>query len=331
MTQQISQESRSVKYTWFFSIIMTVLLIALLLSFVDLKSLVDSWRKLSLLSLFTAGFFTSTTIYCRAIRFRIIFKKNPLAKMTSLFLLTNWHHFFMIVLPAKTGEASFPLLTKKILKEPATVSIIALLIIRLYDFIAILLMVVIGLLWHFKEQMQLSWSIVYFLGLLCIVFQILAFRNDWLIQFSLKLVRLIAKVSSLEFIRKTEAKLEGAKKFFNETLNVKEHLLILLWTIASWIFAAMTMYTLLSAQGFHFDIITIFFFVGGLNLVGLFAFFTIAGIGISELGMVGLLTIAGIEYQQAMQVGIITRLSLMGIMLFVALLNTIVLLLVKRK
>ncbi|MDD4254483.1 MAG: lysylphosphatidylglycerol synthase transmembrane domain-containing protein [Methanofollis sp.] len=117
------------------ALIVTIILLALLFSQIDLSDIVTTIANIDPLYL-VAGFFLYTSSYFfRALRFHILLNRE--VGLRTLFRIVCVHNMVNGILPARTGELSYIYLLKKVDGRNVGEGVSTLTIARIFDFIAI--------------------------------------------------------------------------------------------------------------------------------------------------------------------------------------------------
>lgn len=124
--------------------IVTIIISAVLFLFVDVSSIMAALRNVSFLSIFLGFMLYVIGTVCRAYRFFILTPCLSGSSGSTLFSITSIHTFFNNILPLRSGEAALPILLKQCCKTPITSSIALLVLARLFDLVAILLIMVLS-------------------------------------------------------------------------------------------------------------------------------------------------------------------------------------------
>lgn len=117
----------------------------LLFFFIDQASLADLLNRLGATGVITAILLYILTLLCRAWRFGIAFNQSGIGSSFRFLQVVFQHQFYNHVIPARLGELSLPLLLKQQFQFPLIQSASALVIIRIYDLITLLLACLIAM------------------------------------------------------------------------------------------------------------------------------------------------------------------------------------------
>jgi uncharacterized membrane protein YbhN (UPF0104 family) len=79
------------------------------------------------------------------------------------------------------------------------------------------------------------------------------------------------------------------------------------WSIATWLSACTALWLVLAAYGIWLGVTDTALLLAGMNIVGIFAFFSIAGFGIAEGGFAGLLMLIGWPLSEASALALVVR------------------------
>lgn len=152
------------------AIIITVALVAILLSQIEVSDVITTLAGINPLYLI-AGFILYTCSYFfRALRFYILL--NGDVGLRDLFNIVCVHNMVNNILPARTGELSYIFLIKKLHNKKTGEGIATLVVARLFDFIAISLLFFLSALMmqNLPEMiMKAVWAIAFFMVLVVLM------------------------------------------------------------------------------------------------------------------------------------------------------------------
>ena len=234
------------------------------------------------------------------------------------------HHLYLIILPAKGGELIFPWLCHSILGSGRTLNLLALLIVRLFDFCFIFVFVAWGLFAALVPDAPLYLNLLAIF--LAIIFLLLGVRYEIVISGLLKLVSILKRQRRLrEFFTRIHAQLLEAQSQLLSQRDGKSQFSLLLLTLFSWLVSALGLWSLFKVFGHTVEPEIIIFLLGGVNIIAILGVFSIGGLGITELGLAGMLILIGFDVQTGLALGLGVRLSMVGISLLVVALSEAIL------
>jgi uncharacterized protein (TIRG00374 family) len=132
------------------SIIIGGAIVWLLLSEIDPRHVPRAIGNIPLLSLLLAFLLYATSVYLKAVRFKIILRAG--ISLRQLFPIVSLYMFFANILPMRTGELSYVYLLKKQARTPGTKSFASLIVGGIADSAVILMaMFIVG--WHLRDAL----------------------------------------------------------------------------------------------------------------------------------------------------------------------------------
>ncbi len=124
------------------SILLTALSLFFIIKYIDFNLFLSNLKKIDPLYLVLGSFSLLVSYYFRVLRYEEIL--NLKGNKAKLFSVSAIHYFVNKALPAKTGELSLPILLKKHLDFNYKEGITALLFVRVLDFFAMLLLLLLA-------------------------------------------------------------------------------------------------------------------------------------------------------------------------------------------
>jgi len=120
------------------ALIITVILVALLFSQIDLKDVISTLQNINPVYLLTGFIVYTCSYFFRAWRFHILLNREVSIK--DLFTIACVHNAINNLLPARTGELSYIYLLKKLNQKTIGDGIATLVVSRIFDFIALIIL-----------------------------------------------------------------------------------------------------------------------------------------------------------------------------------------------
>lgn len=229
------------------SLLFTIIVAFLLYRIVDFEYFIENIQVVSPQWLILASLSLMLSYLFRVWRYQIVLNCN---KLSILFSISTLHYLFNRVLPARTGEISLPILFNKHLGYSYQKGIGALLLFRLFDFWAMILLFLISML--FVKNVDINAS--FLLGVAMIGLLILASLWFFIGFYS----SILLKILSIVRIKRTDAIKNKIIGFVNQvkTYRTQRGLLFFLKivtsSVLSWICIYFYYYFIIHA--FHFDI-----------------------------------------------------------------------------
>lgn len=119
------------------AVLVTVVLLAILFSQIDLADVVNTLAGIDPLYLVAGFLLYACSYFFRALRFHILLDKE--VSMRDLFRIVCVHNMVNSILPARTGELSYVYLLKKVHQRKIGDGIATLVVARVFDFVIITL------------------------------------------------------------------------------------------------------------------------------------------------------------------------------------------------
>jgi len=208
-------------------ILLTVVLLFVLLSQIDIKDIFNTLSRFSLYSFLIVAVFLSLIYFLKAIRYNLLIRST----IPSLFNVAALHSLYRELLPANTGELSYFYFMKKNGVKVAD-SIVCFITVRVLDFITVALIFFVSILFIGPSSLYLR-GIVYLVGivlLLAILFLFLLIsKGEKFIGF----LRGIRGISKFKLMRTLLSKSEEVARSFSVIKPVYV-LFIFLYSLVIW-------------------------------------------------------------------------------------------------
>ncbi|WP_456455345.1 lysylphosphatidylglycerol synthase transmembrane domain-containing protein [Thermovibrio sp.] len=245
-------------------------------AFKGLKEIASSLHPLYLLfSLITY----LATYFFRAKRFKVMF---PQIKTAELVAVMTVHTFFNNALPFRSGEASFPIILKKLFKVDATISSGALAFARILDLLSLSLLFLISAAAVATNRKELF------------IIPLLAFLI--LSAFAFLALKLLGKIKNKFLFA------QALFLFFNSFISFKKLFLIGAYSLLTWLFKFISFYFILKGGSIKINFFqTVFVSTFG-ELTTVLPIHSIGGFGTYEAGLVGGFKLLGIKTGYALTV-----------------------------
>ncbi|WP_457679487.1 lysylphosphatidylglycerol synthase domain-containing protein [Thermovibrio sp.] len=284
------------------SLLISLLILALFVYFLYeynvFERLKEIFSVLSFHYLLLSLLFYLTTYFFRAKRFTVMF---PQISTLDLVAVMAVHTFFNNVFPFRSGEASFPIILKKIFKVEVSVSSGALLFARLLDLLSLSFLFLTSTLFVASGRKELL--LIPLLAFIVITF---------LIFVALKLLKAL-KNRFLVF--------NTLYLFFNQFVSLGKLAEIALFSLLTWLFKFISFYFILKAGEVNLNFFqTVFVSTFG-ELTTVLPIHSIGGFGTYEAGLVGGFKLLGIKTSFALTVAFYFHITLLTMSALLALLG----------
>ncbi|TCK04525.1 lysylphosphatidylglycerol synthase transmembrane domain-containing protein [Phorcysia thermohydrogeniphila] len=232
-------------------------------------------------------FYTSTYIF-RALRFSVMFPSIPVSELSAVM---GVHTFFNNLLPFRSGEASFPIILKKLFGVDAAISSVALLLVRVLDVLSLSLLFSISAFVVATQKTELLWIplliSVALLGALFVGAKLLKKLKD---KFSV-----VGMVFS----------------FLQGFVSPSNLLRLSAFSLLTWLFKFISFFFILKAGGVELSFFQTTFASTFGELTSILPVHSIGGFGTYEAGLTGGFALLGIKTDRALTVAFYFHLLLL--------------------
>ena len=240
------------------------------------------------------------TYYFRAKRFTVFF---PQIKTVDLAAVIAVHTFFNNLLPFRSGEASFPLILKKIFGVETVISSTTLVVARLFDLLSLVILFTVAT-FGVSVNNRKFLGISLLLAVLIVLALVLGF----------KLLKLLKKrfgfASALFF-------------FFTEFKSFRNLILVFLYSLLNWLTKFAAFYFIMRSGGLNLNFFESTFVATFGELTTILPVHSIGGFGTYEAGLVGGFALLGFKGSYALTVAFYFHLLLFTMSGFLAFLGWI--------
>jgi uncharacterized protein (TIRG00374 family) len=220
-----------------------------------------------------------STYFLRAKRFTLFF---PEIKTLDLSAVMAVHTFFNNLLPFRSGEASFPIILKKLFNVEGVISSATLLLVRLFDLLSLSILFTLSTVFiSLQNKKLLLISVFLFFFVLLIIF------------IGFKLLRKFKNRFSIAFT------LFGFFSNFNSKRNLT---LVFTYSILNWTFKFLSFFFILKAGGINISFPKTIFAATFGELTTVLPIHSIGGFGTYEAGLVGGFALLGLKGSYALTV-----------------------------
>ena len=242
---------RTKVFRWSISVTVTAGVLFLLSLQVSLSSLAAVFGNLSW-SWFAGGvfiFFLSTIL--RAWRLKYLGMRQ--VSLRTLMNISFFHYFLSGLLPWRSGEFSFLYFSKKDGKVPFPVAVSALIISRLFDFLSVIIWVIVGIVFVFPEKIVNFDPLVVSVGALLLAFTMVFLSLLFGREFIQRVVFSISQTLGLQRFELSRKIAERWHKFSSEVELVKNHKtlsLVFALTLPAWFLIGLVTLFFMRGLGF---------------------------------------------------------------------------------
>ena len=266
-------------------------------------------------------------VFCyaaRAWRFRILLSRR--LPFVPLFGIVSLHNFFTSILPARTGELSYVVLTHN-RKIPVSHGLATLLLARLLDFlvVTVVFFVTLPLLPAIPGPLQGAlWMIAIFLGIITtgiVAFLCLGERFVILLRVVLEQLRL----GRVPIVSRVLGKLQEGVAISAELRTLRNITLLLGSTIFVWIFQYLTYFALVHGMGMDLPLHIVVLAMSFISLASAIPIQGIAGFGVNEGWWTVAYTALGLETTLAISSGFVQLIVILFFYTILGLLGLLIL------
>ena len=259
------------------AVAITIVLVAILLSQIQIGDVITTIAGIDPLYLI-AGFVLYTCSYFfRALRFYVLLNKE--VRLRDLFNIVCVHNMVNNILPARTGELSYIYLLKKLHNKKAGEGIATLVVVRVSDFIAISALFFVSCLLMARDLpgivITVIWTIAFSLVLVISVSVVSVYFGEKITKIVEKInIRLnLDKFRIIQFLANKGVEV---KESFRRMQSKKVVFCCLLLSVPIWSSMYAMVYVLLNGMGLN---LIIWLVIVGMTLLMLLNFLPVQGIG----------------------------------------------------
>ena len=259
--------------------IITIILSYFLLNQINIKDIKILIDNISINYIILGlGLYTFSNIL-RALRLKLMLKEITVKRLIPIVFL---HNMFNQLLPAKIGEISFLYLTKKEKNSKLEDNLSSLVIVRIFDFIIMLLMFLTSI--FLLKDLP---SIFYNLFWIVLVILLVSVTSIFILKklddlFPNVLIRLLNKLMPNKHKEKASIFLKSFLFSLKNTINRKNFIQVLTITITIWIMAYMAVYSILLSIGIDIGLAKVIIGSTFLVITTLLPIQGLAGLGSAE-------------------------------------------------
>lgn len=300
------------------SIIITVVLIAFLLSQINITDLFLILSKTQLHALLLGFILYLVSYILRTLRFKILFKNE--ISFRDFFSIVSVYNMITSTLPMRTGEFSFVYLLKR-RNVSGTRAIAILFFCRVFDIIVISLLFIISL--HFVKTLADSIKnanliIIPFLVSLILILMFLMFFGKKFILYFKKTIKFL-RLNNIRLVVYVLSKTDKTIGNFRSLRNLRNISQTIIFSILIWLSQAFMVYVLLNYSGITINfwsalsILTISGFTFLLPIQGISNFGTLEGVWTLVFISLGASTTVAISSSFALHLIIILYYVILGL------------------
>lgn len=274
------------------SFLISITLIVLLLSVVNIHQMISTLISISLSFYGAAFIFYIVAYFSRTLRLTVLFGPN---NSSNFFLIICGHMFLNHFLPFRTGEFSLPFFLKKIIGVPYSKSMPLLVLLRLLDLIAVIFTFLL-LLTLFSVAVSSS---IVSLSIILLILGVFAVFNLKTIFYWL--MKLLSKLSPQKFTHK----IEKVKTSINEalTLNNRQMFKLSILSLIDRICGYAMSIFLVIGMSYQIPILQLIIANAVASITNVIPINSIGSFGTLELGWAGALLLFGVPKEIAVSSG----------------------------
>lgn len=239
------------------TVIVTILLVAILLSQIDIGGIIYAISSISPVYLLLGFILYLISYLLRTLRFNVLLNRK--VNIRDIFPIVCIHNIANYIFPARTGELSYVYLLKKVENISVTEGISTLMIARIFDFIAISLLFFISAL-LVKDIPTLFSNFIFFVVLLFTILllfliSLLYYGERFLI--AIRRFCSILRLTKFHLINLLLEKLGEIVKNFNIIKSKRIIIYSLIFSVLIWLSVYYFMYILLLGVNLYIQIETV--------------------------------------------------------------------------
>ena len=266
------------------AVIITVILVAILLSQINLSDITTALTSIDPIYIITGFVLYLSSYFFRALRFHILL--NNKVSIKHLFSIVCVHNMANNILPARTGEASYVYLSKKLHNISVGEGVASLMVARIFDLTTISFLFFVSAIFirNLPDMVsKIIWVIVGLLVFVLLLFLALVFFGEIFVDMIRRVANRInvLQFSSVQYLlRKGDEtvlsfKLMNSKKLFGG---------VFVTSIIIWCFQYSTLYILANAMSISLTIWCMVFAITFVFFTTVLPIQSIGGFGIIEGG-----------------------------------------------
>lgn len=295
--------SKRISYI-FIAIIITITLLAILFSQIELMDVIEILNKIQPIYL-VAGFILYAASYLlRALRIDILL--NGEIGVKELFSIVCIHNMALNIFPARSGELSFIYLLNKRHKKSVVEGTVSLILIRILDFITVsILFFIFTFTVHGLPANLMNVSkIIGFILIVIILFMLIFIRNSDRFVNGLRIVSIIFNINERQFVNYLFIKIDEMSTSFKK-LTFDRFVWSIIVSLCIWALVYLTSFIIVKAMGINIIFesfmlaLTFFFMTSMIPIQG------IGGFGTFEGGWSISFMVVGVTKEVAISSGII--------------------------
>lgn len=284
------------------ALITSSLILAALLYFADTTLLLESLKQfdLKVIPLILLIFFVLFVIV--GLRLFISLRLSGFHNFIRSFDAGILHITLLNFLPVRLGDILYPFILKSSLQVITARSIANLIIIRIYDYVSVIIILLFsGWIYFVNTSVKLDFQYLLLAGIPVIMAVILAIR-----LFIILALRVTSKKPIHLFSKNVHEFIVELNDGFT-ILGIHQHLLLLIMTFLRWFFASILFLMIFKGTGLTINFNEAVLVTTGVNLSVILPIQTIGGFGLSETVMAYFLGIFGNPFGTAIAIAISTR------------------------
>lgn len=266
------------------AIVITVVLVAILLSQISLCDIVTTLTSIGPIYIIIGFILYLGTYFFRALRFHILLNKKVSIK--HLFSIVCVHNMANNILPARTGEISYVYLSKKLHNIPAGEGVASLMVARVFDFTTICFFFFVSTIFirDLPEMAsKIIWAIVGLLAFVLLLFLALVSFGEIFVDITRRVANGIG-ASRFPLVQYLLRKGDEAAQSFKLMNSKKLFGSVFVTSMMIWCFQYAMLYILANAMGISLAFWCMVFAISFVFFTAILPIQTIGGFGIIEGG-----------------------------------------------
>lgn len=308
-----SSASKSRWRIWVLALLVSLILLAILVSQADIEYLWTLWAGAQPVYLVVGALVVSLDCLATGRRLRLLhlgIDKRPYAIYMKIEVL---HGFLLMLLPARLGELPYMLMMRRRLGMAHGEVFANFVYQRLLDAMVLALFFLSSVVLIVGDHEDVTaWVPIVLVA--CTLFVLIFLRVEWIAAVTVRIMHRL-HVRGSKFSRWLLKVLSVARRWSRRLRLEGVRWQALAWTGLRWSAVMILTWAAFGVFGIKLGVIEVLFLGAGLSFLTVIPLQTVGGFGISEMGLAGLLVIIGHPWQEAAATALLVRIAYVVMML----------------
>ncbi|HEC12407.1 MAG TPA: flippase-like domain-containing protein [Acidiferrobacteraceae bacterium] len=324
-----SNASKSRWRIWVLALLISLILLAILVSQADIDYLWTLWAGVQPVYLVVGVLAVSLDCLVTGLRLRLLHLgagKRPRVVYVKIEML---HGFLLLLLPARLGELPYMLMLRRRLSMDHGEVFANFVYQRLLDAMVLALFFLSSVVLIVGDNEGVTTWVPIVL-VVCVLFVLIFQRVEWIAAVTLRVMHRL-HVRGSKFSRWLLKVLSTARRWSRRLRLEGVRWQALAWTGLRWSAVMILTWAAFSMFGIRFGMAEVLFLGAGLSFLTVIPLQTVGGFGISEVGLAGLLVIIGHPWQEAAATALLVRIAYVVMTLMGLALAGVVIMLIRNR